>query len=138
MPVISYPIPPYANVPIQAQYYEPSQFTISAISLGWQTTITTAVNHNYVVGQLVRLLIPPSYGTIQLNEMTGFVVSIPEANQVVLSINSTSFDAFKTGSGPSQPQILAIGDVNTGATNSSGLSNEGTYIPGSFINISPQ
>src|ERR1700720_1827023 len=137
MTVISYPIPPYANVPIQSQYYEPSRFVISAISLGWITTITTTVSHNYVIGQLVRLLIPPSYGTIQLNEASAYVINVPAPNQVILAINSTNDDLFVTGSGPSQPQILAIGDINTGATNSSGRSNTGTFVPGSFINISP-
>jgi len=35
-------------------------------------------------------------------------------------------------------QILAIGDVNQGAINSLGRRNNGTFIPGSFIDISPQ
>ncbi len=52
--VISYPIPPYSNVPINAQYYEPSQFVITAVALGVTTTITTQVDHNIVVGQQCR------------------------------------------------------------------------------------
>jgi hypothetical protein len=136
MTVISYPIPPYSNVPIEPQWYEPSQFFISAITRGWMTTVTTTVDHNYVVGQQVRLVIPPSFGIRQLNEQSAYVYSIPAANQVVININSTNYDAFKSSPATTQPQIMAIGDVNSGPINKS-PSTEQTYIPGSFINISP-
>jgi hypothetical protein len=136
-PAIVGPVPPYSNVNINAQFYEPSAFFISAIALGITTTVTTTVNHNYLVGQEVRLIIPPTFGSRQLNERSGFVLSIPAANQVVLSINSSmNVDAFQTSSAKTQPQILAIGDVNLGVTNVNGRSSTGTFIPGSFINIS--
>jgi len=137
MTVISYPIPPYQNVPITPQYYQPSRFVISAVSLGITTTVTTTIDHNYVIGQLTRLIIPPTYGCRQLNESQGYVLSIPAANQVVLNINSTGADPFVSSSATTQPQILAIGDVNFGSTNTNGRTNNITYIQGSFINISP-
>jgi len=137
MTVISYPIPPYSNLPINAQYYEPSRFVISAISLGQTTIITTTINNNYVIGQLVRLIIPPSFGTRQLNEQEGYVISIPAANQVELNIYSVGFDLFINSTATTQAQILAIGDINSGTQNSNGRSNTGTFIPGAFINISP-
>jgi len=136
--VISYPIPPYQNLPIHAEYYQPSRFVITAITLGLTTTITTSSNHNYVIGQEIRLLIPANCGSIQLNETKGFVVSIPSLNQVETTINSLiNVNAFISATGISSPQIVAIGDVNTGTTNSSGRNNTGTYVPGAFINISP-
>jgi len=131
------PIAPYNNLPIEPQNYQPRLFFISAIALGQLTTVTTTVDHDYVVGQQCRLIIPPTNGCRQLNEQTGFVDSIPSANQVVLNINSSmNVDPFVTSSANNQPQILAIGDVNTGQTNT-GRSGNLTYIPGSFINISP-
>jgi hypothetical protein len=136
--VISYPIPAYQNLPIHAEFYIPSRFVISAISFGQTTTITTTTNMNYVVGQLVRLIIPPSFGSRQLNETQGYVISIPSGNQVILNINSMNVDLFISSTATTLPQILAIGDINTGAVNSNGRSNNFTYIPGSFINISPQ
>lgn len=215
MTVISYPIPPYANVPIEADFYKPSRFVISAITRGLTTTVTTTVDNNYVVGQLVRLIIPPSFGTRQLNEQQGYVLSIPASTQVVLDIDSRFMDAFianpytstitnatqavqsvltannsfKAGTlltisqvqgmtelnGANRliisrtpttitldldsttfgaytsgglavlqqpvfgyPQILAIGGINSGATNLNGRSPTGTFVPGAFINISPQ
>lgn len=136
--VISSPIPPYANVPIQANFYQPSRFVISAVTLGFTTIVTTSSDHNYVIGQEVRLIIPPSFGCRQLNDMQGFVISIPNTNQVEINIYSLGGDPFVSSSASTQPQILAIGDINSGKINSTGRLNTGTYIPGSFINISPQ
>ncbi len=134
---ISGPIPPYQNLPINANFYKPSRFVISGVSLGLTTTITTSVNHNYVIGQQCRLLIPPKYGCVQLNEKNGFVISIPALNQVVLNINSINSNAYIASSAPTQAQILAIGDINTGHINPFGRFHTFTDIPGSFINISP-
>jgi len=135
--VISYPISAYQNVPIHAEYYKPSQFFITAISTGLNTTVTTSVNNNYVIGQECRLLIPNGYGSTQLNEVTGFVIDIPSPNQVTLDIESLKVNAFINASLRQKPQIVAIGDVNTGQINTRVANSNLTNIPGSFINISP-
>ena len=135
--VISYPIPSYSNVAIEAQFYQPRQYFISAISLGQTTTITTSVDNDFVIGQEVRLIIPPSFGTRQLNNQTAFVISIPSADQVVLNIPSVGMDAFISSSATTKAQIIPIGDISMGVINGNGRANQQTYIPGSFINISP-
>jgi hypothetical protein len=135
---ISGPIAPYSNVPIEAQFYQPSRFVISNVTLGTTTIVTTTVNHNYVVGQLVRLLIPPQYGCFQLNEKTGYVIRIPAANQVEVIIDSsTNVNSYIAATAPNSPEIIAVGDINSGPTNM-GRTNNITYISGSFLNISPQ
>lgn len=134
--VISYPIPAFQNLPIEAQFYQPSRFVITAISLGFITTVTTSVAHNYVISQQVRLIIPPAYGSRQLNESFGYVISIPSSTQVEIAINSVGVDAFKNPGTGTVAQILAIGDISEGAINASGPMSTGTYIPGSFINVS--
>jgi hypothetical protein len=136
-PLLNGPIPPYSNPPIEPQNFIPSRFVITAITLGPTTFVTTSVNLNYVIAQECRLIIPQGYGCRQLNEMTGFVLSIPNPNEVELSINSTGDDPFISANLRQQPQILAIGDVNNGTTNTTGRQKTGTFIPGSFINISP-
>jgi hypothetical protein len=131
------PIAIYNNLPIEPQFYQPSRFVISAISLGQTTTITTTEDNNYVVGQEVRLLIPQSFGSYQLNQRKGFVISIPADDQFELDINSSmNVDAFISSSATTQAQCVAIGDINSGQTNT-GRTNNLTYVPGSFINISP-
>ena len=137
MSVISYPIPPYQNLPIEPQNYQPRAFVISAITLGISTLVTTVDDMNYVVGQLVRLIIPETYGCRQLNGQEGYVLGIPAANQVQVSINSSmNVNPYIASSQPTPAQILAIGDVNTGYTSSTGASVPLVAIPGSFINIS--
>jgi hypothetical protein len=91
-----------------------------------------------VIGQLVRTIVPSYYGTIQLNEVEGYVTSIPALNQVVINVNSTNMNPFiaSPSYGPTLPQIKAIGDINSGQINM-GRSGNLTWIPGSFIDISP-
>ncbi len=136
-PLISGPIPPFSNPPIEPQFYQPSRFLITALTLGITTTVTTSVDHNYVIGQEIRLLIPYGCGTIQIDSQTGEVISIPASNQVQVNINSIDANAFVTTTFKQTPQIIPIGDVNSGQINSNGPMNVTTYIPGSFINISP-
>lgn len=133
------PIAPENNPPINPQFYQPSKFIISALVEGVTTAVTTLVDHDYVIGQQVRLLIPESYGAIGLSGQQGYVISIPSPNQVVVDINSTNLNAFNPAPafGPTPPQIIAIGDIQSGAINSQGRINNGTFIPGSFIDVSP-
>jgi hypothetical protein len=133
------PIAPERNPPIVPQYYAPSVYQITNISLGRSTTVTTAVAHNYVIGQQVRLYIPPTYGTYQLNQAQGYVNSIPSSTQVVVGINSVGFNPYNASPSYSItfPQITAIGDVNTGTINATGRAFNGTTIPGAFKDISP-
>lgn len=138
MSVISYPVPLYQNVPINPQYYKPRKFFISDITLGVQTLIETTVDMNYAIGQQIRLIIPSEFGCRQLNETFGYVVDIPSSNSVLVDIDSSqNVDPFVSSSATTRPQILAIGDINMGATNTQGAINQISYIPGSFINISP-
>ncbi len=136
--VLSSPIPPYQNLPIHAEFYKPKKFVISNVTLGSTTIITTNLDMDYVIGQEVRLIIPSSFGCTQLNEVSSIVISIPSSNQVELQLDSLrNVDAFISSSATTKPQILSIGDVNSGVINSSGRRLTGTFIPGSFINISP-
>lgn len=134
------------NPPITPQYYQPNLFFITAITRGRSTVVTlasitsfpTTIAANLVIGQEVRFLIPPTYGIRQLNEMTGIVIDLPSATQVTVDIDSRLFDAFipSPPQGNTRPQLVALGDYNSGQTNT-GRTGNITYVPGSFINISP-
>ena len=134
------PTPAYNNPPTKPQSFKPSKFSVSNIQLGITTTVTTAQNDNYVIGQLVRLVIPSPYGCRQLNEVSAYVIGLPTANQIVLNVDSRSFDSFNATPtyGPTPPQIVAIGDVNTPNPSSQGRVSVALTIPGAFQNISPQ
>jgi hypothetical protein len=137
---ITGPIALYSNVTITAQFYAPWRFVISNITLGATTVVTMTIPSttelNYVVGQLVRLIIPPTFGCRQLNEKTAYVIAVTLPDQVTLDLNSIGSDPYIASAATTPAQILAIGDINTGPTNT-GRQNNQTYISGSFINISP-
>jgi len=133
------PIALFNNLPIEPQYYSPNFYFISNIALGQVTTVTVTKSTEFVIGQLCRLIVPPTYGCRQLNNVTGYVLSLIDPTTIVLNINSSqNVDAYIASSVSNQPQIIPVGDINTGAINSQGRVNNGTFIPGSFINISPQ
>lgn len=111
--------------------YFPGETVISAITTGTTTTIDTTSAHNFVVGQEVAFRIPSAWGTTQLNSLPnttipgspiyGYVIAVTDYNTVIVNINSSSYTAFNSNqsmasgiSGISFPQIVAVGDVNTG------------------------
>jgi hypothetical protein len=136
--MVSGPIPPYSNPPIEPQFYQPSRFVISAVALGVMTTITTTISNNFVIGQECRLLIPETFGCTQLNGASGFVMTILSPTQFVLNIDSSkNTNPFVASSATTVAQVTAIGDVNQGYISNTGVNIPSVTIPGAFINISP-
>lgn len=136
MSAITGPIAPFSNVPIAPTNFQPRRFVITAITLGATTTVTTSEDHDYVIGQQIRLLIPPTFGSRQLNQKTAYVLSIPSSTQVELDIDSRNGDAFINHSAFTKAQIVAIGDINMGYISTSGSVVSDISIPGAFENIS--
>lgn len=142
--------------------YAPGASFITAISTGTTTAVTTTAPHNFVLGQEVALRIPSTWGTTQLNSLPnntipgspiyGYVTIVNSSTQVTLNINSTGYTAFNSNQtvasvpGLSFPQIVAVGDVNTGGVAYSGgnlypspvvnsvSTINGPAISGSFVN----
>lgn len=112
--------------------YFPGATVISAITTGTTTTIDTTSAHNFRVGQEVAFRIPSAWGTTELNSLPnsttpgspiyGYVIAVTDYNTVVVNIDSSSYTAFNSNPtvassvGLSFPQIVAVGDVNTGGT----------------------
>ncbi len=116
--------------------YAPGTTVISAITTGVTTTIDTTDAHNFVVGQEVAFRIPSEWGTVELNSLPnsvvpgspiyGYVIAVTDYNTVIVNIDSSAYTAFNSnvrgnGSGTLTsvaglefPQIVAVGDVNTG------------------------
>lgn len=116
--------------------YQPGAVYISGITRGTTTTVDTTTAHNFVVGQEIAFRIPidpntPSvWGTTQLNSLPnvtipgspiyGYVVSVTDYNTFVVNINSSAYTAFNVNvpvadvPGLQYPQVVAVGDVNTG------------------------
>lgn len=110
--------------------YAPQLNIISAITTGTTTTIETTQYHNFEVGQEIAFRIPSEYGTTQLNSLPNiltpgspvyaYVTSVTDNWTFICNVNSTGYTAFNNNQtvasvpGLQLPQVLAVGDVNTG------------------------
>ncbi len=110
--------------------YGPDIAVISAITLGATTTIKTTMPTNVVVGQEVGFRIPSVWGSIELNELPnviipgspiyGYVISVTDSTTFVVNINSSAYTAYNSNQpfasfvGLRYPQVVPVGDVNTG------------------------
>ncbi len=162
----------YVKKVLYPYIYLPGVSFIEAITVGATTTIVTTSEHNLVVGQEVAFRIPDSWGTIQLNSLPnlltpgapayGYVISVTNARTVVVNINSSSYTAYNSNQtvasvpGLSFPQMVAVGDVNSGGVQISAgsplypspkfLKESGAYsstingpaIQGAFVNNTSQ
>lgn len=129
--------------------YFPGTTFISDIDLGTTTTIHTTDAHNFVVGQEVAFRIPSQWGTVELNSLPNittpgspiyaYVIAVTDYNTVVVNFDSTAYSAFNSNiavdevPGLSYPQIVAVGDVNTGGVQVS--SGSALYPPPYFVPI---
>jgi hypothetical protein len=156
--------------------YAPGVAFVSAITLAAQTVISLTMPGNFVVGQEVAFRIPQVWGTTELNSLPnllipgspiyGYVTAVSASlttPTITVNINSTAYTAFNSNQlyasypGEKFPQVIAVGDVNSGGwpyTSTSGLypspqvwsgnSNalgptiNGPAIQGAFINNTSQ
>lgn len=138
-PYFTGPIAPYRNVPVEPEYFQPSVFAISSIGRGTTTVITTDTDNNYVVGQLVRFTMPAAFGIRQINEQLAYVIQVTSLTQFVVDLDSSQFDPFIPSPAyyTTLPQVMAVGDINSGVISQNGRAISLTTIPGGFQNISP-
>lgn len=124
--------------------FYPYKCNISAISQGMTTTVTTDVDHMFSVGNQVGFRIPKQWGIPQLNGMTGYISSILSTTEVVVNVNTIGFDPFVTPTpGPyvviDYPEILPIGDSNTGYSSPGGVPPQTQFVPGAFsVTLQPE
>ena len=156
--------------------YAPSVAFISGITLANPMVVSLTLPGNFVVGQEVAFRIPSIWGPTQLNSLPnvvipgspiyGYVTAVSASlttPTITVNINSTAFTAFNANqpfasfTGEKFPQVVPVGDINSGgwpysATtnlypspqfwngNSSTLSNSinGPGIQGAFSNNTAQ
>lgn len=135
------PIAPERNPPINPQYYSPQLAVLSSITpiSTFYTQIVTEKDNEFVVGQFVRFVIANFDGMQPLNGLQGIITSITNSTTFYVNIDTTQFGTFNSSGNPTQQSfVIPIGDVNSGAINSSGRINNLLYPEGAFINVSPQ
>jgi hypothetical protein len=127
----------YVRQVLYPYIYEPGVSFISAINLsGPNVVVTTTANHNLVVGQQIGFRIPRAFGSTQLNELPNsstpgspvyyYVTALNSNTQFTCSALSSGVTAYNSNLtvaqmvGQSLPQVVAVGDVNSGGTPYSG------------------
>lgn len=111
---------------------------IVAITNDTNALITTDIPHQYVTGQIVRIVIPQDFGGVnnattqmnqyafgmmQINGLLGTIQTIPTTTTFTLDINTTIFDVFVLpppivfAVGPpaylSYAQVIPVGEINS-------------------------
>ncbi len=162
----------YVKKVLYPYLYPPQASVISALSQSGSTiTVTVCDDHNFVVGQEIAFRIPSSWGSVELNSLPDsaipgspiyyYVTSVTGNHTFTITYSSGSITAFATNptvaavqAGLTFPQVLAVGDVNSGGvaysgstlypspvfpTYSGGISSiNGPAISGAFVNNTRQ
>ncbi len=117
---------PNANTYLVGTIQIPSSLLITGITNSFPMVVTVSVDvftasNTYIVGQLVKLLIPNPYRMIQADGLQGQILAI-NGLQVSLDIDSRQFDTFVTPSGNvEQPASLSpAGSRNLQYSNNTG------------------
>lgn len=97
-----------------APAFYPSNRFIEIVTTGATTTIVTTVANGLTVGQEVRFNIPAAFGMVQLNGLSGTIISILSPFAFLVNIDSSAFTAFvfpTAGAVPFTPaQIIPFGE----------------------------
>jgi len=136
------PLNPYNLGLFNSGTYTPAINNLTAVTQANPAAVTTASNHNYVINQEVQFFIPPQWGMRQLDQLTGYVLSIPALNQFTVSIDTSTFDAFIIPTPPplvviNPAQVSGIGEANYGQFSPGGVIALPQTVPGSFQNHVP-
>lgn len=112
--------------------YSPFVCEISNIAPGQETVITTSINHEFVVGNQVRIFMPPRWGMAEIDGKTGLILAVT-GDTLTVNIDSLNFTPFTTPANITDyPQVIPVGDQNTGYTIQNGEQPAQLVIPGSF------
>ena len=100
--------------------FYPRRRVPTIITQAAQAVVTTSVQHDYTVGQQVRFRIPPQWGMIELDGLTGTIIARNIAvgtgnNTFTVDIDTTGFTAFVlplTAAAPFTPaEVVPVGET---------------------------
>ena len=95
--------------------FQPALRIISNITNANPAVVTTTFAHNYITGQIIRLIIPLGYGMDEANDLYApIVVTDPTTFQI--AIDTTLFTPYTTPStfpeNQQYPQTSPIGEIS--------------------------
>jgi len=90
---------------IENTIFEPQLTDIASITNSFPAVVTTTFPHNYESLLIIRFLIPPQFGMIQLNKLKA-TITVTGPTTFTVPIDTTNFDPFVTFMElPGQPLI---------------------------------
>lgn len=112
----------FRTIPFDPIFYPRRRF-ITSVTTGSTTIVKMSVTHGYKVGQLVRFVVPASFGMTQLDGLTGTITAIntttTSGNTITVSIDSSSFTAFAFPTSASVPisfaEVVPVGEDTAAA-----------------------
>lgn len=96
-------IPNDRNTYLPGAIQIPSSLTLIAATRAYPMVITVSVNpatevNSFQAEQLVRLMVPITYGMFQANNLISSILSV-DGNEITLNVDSRQFDAFAIPTG---------------------------------------
>jgi hypothetical protein len=123
--------------------YQPGIYNISNITQAVQAVVSTTSKHNLSLGSRISFRVSSKWGMSNLNGLYATVIQINTSQSFTIDLDTTNFMPFTTNvpvlyvPGLTFPQIVTVGDINTGGgiqeVNSIPIPN-GPAIDGAFIN----
>jgi hypothetical protein len=98
--------------------FQKSMRIILSITNAFPALVTTTFAHNFITGQIIRLIIPTLCGMQQANQLLATIV-VTGTTTFLTDIDSTYFDPFVVPSsvppgttGFTCPQVVPVGEVS--------------------------
>ena len=88
---------------------------ITSLTNANPAVVTTSIDHDFLSGEIVRLVIPKGFGMFQANKRKGSIV-VTGTDTFEIDIDTTLFDSFTVpGSSPDDlqcAQVIPVGEIN--------------------------
>lgn len=89
----------------------PGAHFVSAVSKAANAVVEFSTHHNYKADDVIYFRVPSDFGMVELDGLSGKVVSVDDAYTVTVDIDSQGFTTFAFPASSSDPQKFAIGGL---------------------------
>jgi hypothetical protein len=98
----------------QYPVFQPSMRIIASITNAYNAVITTTFDHNYVSGEIVRIIVPPHFGMQQIDKQKG-PITVLSSTTFSIPIDTRLYDVFSVPStspaNKQYAQVVSIGEI---------------------------
>lgn len=101
------------TIAVTDNFYLPKRSQISSITRALDAVITTTTDHDLISGEIVRIVVPQSYGMPQIDNQIGTITVINDTS-FMIDIDTVEYDAFIVPSNVKQfAQVVPIAEINS-------------------------